>query len=153
MDLPEITLDYDGINVYGDEVSTNIKGVAVALEAMGVLPAGANALVPSVVVSRPGYMESDLTNYNAESLKADWGLYFRPFANDFEIQYVGKYGTGNTIYQGTNRYNIKNFMQQQHKIEVRNDNFFVRGYVVSDDAGDSYDMVFTGININRAWKA
>ncbi|MBT5920715.1 MAG: TonB-dependent receptor, partial [Flavobacteriaceae bacterium] len=146
-------LDYDGINVYGDEVSTNIKGVAVALEAMGVLPAGANALVPSVVVSRPGYMESDLTNYNAESLKADWGLYFRPFANDFEIQYVGKYGTGNTIYQGTNRYNIKNFMQQQHKIEVRNDNFFVRGYVVADDAGDSYDMVFTGININRAWKA
>ena len=145
-------LDYDGINVYGDGVSTNIKGVAVALEAMGILPAGANALVPSVVVSRPGYMESDLTNYNAESLKADWGLYFRPFANDFEIQYVGKYGTGNTIYQGTNRYNIKNFMQQQHKIEVRNDNFFVRGYVVADDAGDSYDMVFTGININRAWK-
>lgn len=145
-------LDYDGINVYGDEVATNIKGVAVALVGMGVLPAGADALVPSVVVSRPGYMESDLTNYNAESLKADWGLYFRPFANDFEIQYVGKYGTGNTIYQGTNRYNIKNFMQQQHKIEVRNDNFFVRGYVVSDDAGDSYDMVFTGININRAWK-
>ncbi|MDP4719277.1 MAG: TonB-dependent receptor, partial [Flavobacteriaceae bacterium] len=145
-------LDYDGINVYGDEVATNIKGVAVALEGLGVLPAGANALVPSVVVSRPGYMESDLTNYNAESLKADWGLYFRPFANDFEIQYVGKYGTGNTIFQGTNRYNIKNFMQQQHKIEVRNDNFFVRGYVVADDAGDSYDMVFTGININRAWK-
>ena len=145
-------LDYDGINVYGDEVSTNIKGVAVALVGMGILPAGADALVPSVVVSRPGYMESDLTNYNAESLKADWGLYFRPFANDFEIQYVGKYGTGNTIYQGTNRYNIKNFMQQQHKIEVRNDNFFVRGYVVADDAGDSYDMVFTGININRAWK-
>jgi len=145
-------LDYDGINVYGDEVATNIKGVAVALEGLGVLPAGANALVPSVVVSRPGYMESDLTNYNAESLKADWGLFFRPFANDFEIAYVGKYGTGNTIYQGTNRYNIKNFMQQQHKIEVRNDNFFVRGYVVADDAGDSYDMVFTGININRAWK-
>lgn len=145
-------LDYDGINVYGDEVSTNIKGVAATLVGMGVLPAGADALVPSVVVSRPGYMESDLTNYNAESLKADWGLYFRPFANDFEIQYVGKYGTGNTIYQGTNRYNIKNFMQQQHKIEVRNDNFFVRGYVVLDDGGDSYDMVFTGININRAWK-
>ncbi|MCI4642130.1 MAG: TonB-dependent receptor [Flavobacteriaceae bacterium] len=145
-------LDYDGVNVYGDEVATNIKEVAVALEGMGILPSGANALVPSVVVSRPGYMESDLTNYNAESLKADWGLYYRPFANDFEVAYVGKYGTGNTIYQGTNRYNIKNFMQQQHKIEVRNDNFFVRGYVVSDDAGDSYDMVFTGININRAWK-
>ena len=145
-------LNYNGINVYGDEVSTNIKSVAVTLEGLGVLPAGANALVPSVNVSRTGYNERDLTNYNAESIKADWGLYYRPNGDDLEIQYVGKVGTGSTIYQGTNRYNISNFFQQQHKLEVRNDNFFVRGYVVADKAGDSYDMVFTGININRAWK-
>lgn len=144
--------NYNGINVYGDEVSTNIKQVGVALEGLGVLPAGASTLLPDVNVSRTGYNERHLTNYNAESIKADWGLYYRPFENDFEISYVGKIGTGNTIYQGTNRYNIKNFFQQQHKFEVRNDNFFARGYVVSDSAGDSYDMVFTGININRAWK-
>jgi outer membrane receptor protein involved in Fe transport len=151
--------NYNGINVYGDEVSTNIKGVGEILEntidpvtGQPILPAGASALLPSVDVSRTGYNERHLTNYNAESIKADWGLYYRPFENDFEISYVGKVGTGNTIYQGTNRYNIKNFFQQQHKLELRNDNFFVRGYVVSDSAGDSYDMVFTGININRAWK-
>ena len=148
----DTNLNYNGINVYGDEVSTNLKGVAVTLEGLGVLPSGANALVPSVNVSRTGYNERYLTNYNAESVKADWGLYFRPWENDFEIQYVGKVGTGSTIYQGTNRYNIKNFFQQQHKLEVRNDNFFLRGYVVADNAGDSYDMVFSGININRAWK-
>ena len=145
-------LNYNGINVYGDEVSTGIKEVAVALEALGILPAGANALVPNVAVSRTGYNERDLTNYNAESIKADWGLYYRPFENDFEISYVGKVGTGSTIFQGINRYAINNFFQEQHKLEVKNDNFFVRGYVVSDNAGDSYDMVFTGININRAWK-
>ena len=145
-------LNYNGINVYGDEVSTGIKEVAVALEALGVLPAGANTLVPNVAVSRTGYNERDLTNYNAESIKADWGLYYRPFENDFEISYIGKVGTGSTIYQGINRYAISNFFQEQHKLEVKNDNFYVRGYVVSDDAGDSYDMVFTGININRAWK-
>ena len=151
--------NYNGINVYGDEVFTNIKGVGEILEntidpvtGQPILPAGASALLPSVDVSRTGYNERHLTNYNAESIKADWGLYYRPFENDFEISYVGKVGTGNTIYQGTNRYNIKNFFQQQHKLELRNDNFFVRGYVVSDNAGDSYDMVFTGININRAWK-
>ena len=148
----ESNLNYNGINVYGDEVSTDIKSVAVTLEGLGVLPAGANALVPSVNVSRTGYNERELTNYNAESLKADWGIYYRPWGDDFEIQYVGKMGTGSTIYQGTNRYNIDNFKQNQHKIEVKNDNFFLRGYVVSDDAGDSYDMVFTGVNINRAWK-
>ena len=145
-------LNYNGINVYGDEVSTGIKEVAVALEALDVLPAGANALVPNVAVSRTGYNERDLTNYNAESVKSDWGLYYRPFEDDFEISYVGKVGTGSTIYQGINRYAINNFFQEQHKLEVKNDNFYARGYVVSDNAGDSYDMVFTGININRAWK-
>ncbi|MHA7841813.1 MAG: TonB-dependent receptor [Winogradskyella sp.] len=150
--LTRANIDYDGINVYGDEVSTNINDVAQTLESLGLAPSGASALVPSVNVSRTGYNERDLTNYNAESIKADWGLYFRPWENDFEIQYVGKVGSGNTIYQGANRYNIKNFFLQQHKLEIRNDNFFVRGYVTEDKAGDSYDMVFTGININRAWK-
>ena len=154
----ETNRNYNGVNVYGDIVSQNIKDVALILEStpdgMGgtILPAGANALVPSERVSRIGYQESDLTDYNAESIKADWGLYYRPFEDDFEISYVGKYGTGTTIYQGLNRYNIDNFSQQQHKLEVRNDNFFVRGYVVSDKAGDSYDMVFTGINILNAAK-
>ncbi len=146
-------LNYDGINVYGDEVSADIKDVAVTLEGLGILPAGANALVPSQEVSRTGYNERDLTNYTARSIKSDWGLYYRPIeGKSLELSYVGKIGTGNTIYQGTNRYNIARFFQEQHKLEIRNDNFFVRGYVVADKAGDSYDMVFTGININRAWK-
>ena len=144
--------NYNGINVYGDEVATNIKQVGVALEGLGVLPPGASNLLPDINVSRTGYNEEYLTNYNAESVKADWGLYYRPFTNDFEISYLGKVGTGATLFQATNRYNIKNFLQQQHKIEVRNDNFFARAYLVSDDAGDSYGMVFTGININRSWK-
>lgn len=144
--------NYNGINVYGDEVATNIRQVGVALEGIGVLPPGTSNLLPDINVSRTGYNEEYLTNYNAESVKADWGLYYRPFKNDFEMSYVGKVGTGTTLFQATNRYNIKNFIQQQHKIEVRNDNFFARAYLVSDDAGDSYDMVFTGININRSWK-
>lgn len=137
-------LDYDGINVYGDEVSVNIRSEA---------PASVKGIIPDVVVSRTGYNESDLTDYNAQSIKSDWGLYYRPWENDFEISYVGKVGSGSTIYQGTNRYNIDNFFQEQHKLEIRNDNFFLRTYVVTDKAGDSYDMVFTGININRAWKS
>lgn len=135
------SVGYDGYNIYGDEVSTNIR----AASGLGI--------IPDVVVSRTGYEERDLTDYNAESIKADWGLYYRPWGNDFEIQYVGKIGKGNTIYQGTNRYYIDNFTQLQNKIEIKNNNFFLRGYLVSDKAGDSYDMVFTGININRAWKS
>jgi hypothetical protein len=28
----------------------------------------------------------------------------------------------------------------------------VRGYTTTEDGGNSYDMLFTGININRVWK-
>ena len=146
--------NHDGINIYGDEVATNIKGVAQAMEAGGLLPAGASALVPSTVVSRTGYREVALTDHVARSKKADWGLYWRPDGTDaLEIQYVGKYGTGETVYQGTNRYAIENFIMTQHKLEVKSPNFFVRTYVNEDNAGDSYDMNFTAININRSWKS
>jgi len=135
-------INYDGLNVYGDIVSTNIRAAS-----------GGLGIIPNVSVSRTGYDEGDLTDYNAESIKADWGLYYRPFEDDFEISYVGKAGTGTTIYQGSNRYSIRGFFQEQHKIEVKNNNFFLRGYVVADKAGDSYDMVATAIQINRAWKS
>lgn len=135
-------VNYNGINVYGDIVFTNIRAAA-----------GGVGIIPNVNVSRTGYNESDLTDYNAESVKADWGLYYRPFENDFEISYVGKVGTGSTIYQGTNRYSINGFFQEQHKFEIKNKNFFLRGYVVGDKAGESYDMEATAIQINRAWKS
>ncbi|PIZ07512.1 MAG: hypothetical protein COY56_08770, partial [Flavobacteriaceae bacterium CG_4_10_14_0_8_um_filter_34_31] len=144
--------NYDGLNVYGDEVFTNIKGVGQALADAGLIPGGAVNLLPSENVSRTGYNERDLTNYNAESVKFDAALHYRPFANDFEISYLGKIGVGSTIYQGANRYSIKNFFLQQHKLEIKNDNFFLRGYITDESAGDSYDTRFTAININRAWK-
>jgi len=151
--LTRADYDHDGINIYGDEVATDINGVAQFLSAVGLIPAGADALVPSQTVSRTGYREVDLTDHVAESKKADWGIYYRPFENNFEISYVGKWGTGQTVYQGTNRYGIENFTMSQHKLEVKDDNFFVRTYVTEDNAGDSYDMNFTAININRSWKS
>lgn len=145
--------NYDGLNIYGDEVSTNIRGVGQALANMGVIPGGAVNLLPNESVSRTGYHERDLTDYNAESVKFDAALHYRPWGNDFEISYLGKIGVGSTIYQGANRYAIKNFFLQQHKLEIKNDNFFIRGYITDESAGDSYDTRFTAININRRWKS
>ena len=151
--------NYNGINVYGDERAANLQGIALSMENtinpetdLPFLPPGTSALFPSVDVTRTGYNEQDLTDYNAESIKGDWGLYFRPFEDDLEISYVGKVGSGTTLFQGINRYNIKNFLQEQHKIEIKNDNFFARLYKVSDDAGDSYDMYKSGLLLNEAWK-
>lgn len=145
--------NYDGLNIYGDEVSTNIRVVGQRLAALGRIPEEAVALLPNEAVSRTGYAEESLTDYEAKSVKFDAALHFRPFADDFEISYLGKAGFGSTIYQGGNRYAIKDFFLQQHKLEVQNNNFFVRGYITDEDAGDSYDIRFTGINVNRRWKS
>ena len=146
-------INYDGLNVYGDEVSTNINGVAQALIGLGILPSGSDALVPSVNVSRTGYDERDLMTYNARSVKFAGALHYRPFGDDrLEVIWNSKIGRGNTIYQGLNRYNINNFFLEQHRLEFRGKNFFLRGYLTSEDAGDSYDTRFAAININRRWK-
>ena len=147
---------FDRLNVYGDEVKLsetpfgNLKGVGQYLESVGAIPAGASAYLPEDDVSRTGYKERDLTDYVAESAKVDIAFHYKPFEDDLEIIYNAKFGKGNTIYQGANRYNIKNFFMQQHKIEVKNDDFFVRAYMTDEDAGDSYDMRFAGINMNKA---
>ncbi|WP_438425971.1 TonB-dependent receptor [Aquimarina macrocephali] len=144
--------NYDGLNIYGDDFGINIRGVGEALVNRGILPAGAENLLPDESVSRTGYDEQDLNANKAESIKFDAALHYRPFANDFEVIYNGKIGRGTTIYQGANRYSIRNFFLQQHKLEFKNNNFFVRGYLTDESAGDSYDIRFTGININRKWK-
>ena len=129
---------YDGINVYGDEVSTVI---------------GAPTL-PSDKISRTGYNEVDLTDNRVSNTKIDLSLHVRPFGDErLEVIVQSKFGYGNTVYQGANRYYLNNFFMQQHKIEFKGKNFFVRGYTTTEDGGQSYDMLFTGININRKWKS
>ena len=129
---------YDGINVYGDEVST-------------VIPA---PTLPSEKVSRTGYNETDLTDNKASNTKIDFSLHYRPLGDEnLEVIWQSKFGYGNAVYQGANRYYLNNFFMQQHKLEVKGKNFFVRGYTTTEDGGQSYDMLFTGININRQWKS
>ena len=147
---------HDALHVYGDEVSIDsgtpfgtLKGFGQYLESVGALTPGLSNFLPEVDVARTGYKESDLTDYKGKSGKADFSLNYKPFGNDIEVVWRSKIGFGNTIYQGANRYQLKDFRIQQHKLEIRGDNFFVRGYSTSEVAGNSYDMRFTGINMNK----
>lgn len=145
-------VNYDGLNVYGDEASGNLRGVGTALANMGLIPAGAVNLLPNYNVSRTGYFEQDMSDNKIENVKADFSLHFKPWVNDFEIILQSKVGTGNTIYQGANRYYLKNFFMNQNKLEVKGKNFFVRGYMTDENAGDSYDMRFAALAVNNRWK-
>ena len=145
--------NYNGMNVYGDEASTNIRSVGQTLAGLGLIPASAVNLLPNENVSRTGYNEVDLTDNVVRNAKIDFSLHARPFGNEnFEIIWQSKFGFGNSVYQGANRYYLNGFEMQQHKLELTGKNFFIRGYVTSEDGGNSYDMLFTGLNINKAWK-
>lgn len=125
--------NYNGMNVYGDEASTFINNVGQ--------------------VSRTGYAEKYLTDNNIHAIKADFAAHIKPWADDKEIILQYKIGMGNTIYQGASKYMLKNFIMQQTRAEFKGKNFFVRGYMSTEDAGDSYDMQFAALNINRAAKS
>jgi outer membrane receptor protein involved in Fe transport len=129
----EINQNYDGLNIYGDEVTTFISNVGQ--------------------VSRTGYREKDLNDNKVNSVKADFSMHFKPWANDTEIILQYKLGLGNTIYQGANRYALNDFFMSQTKIEVKGKNFFARAYQSSEDAGNSYDMRFAGWNVQRLAKS
>ena len=149
--------NYDGINVYGDEATTNIRNVAAGMRDAGAITPAQytvfNSILPNYNVSRTGYNETDLTDNKVKNAKIDFSLHFKPWANDTEIIWQSKFGFGNTVYQGANRYYLNGFFMQQHKLEVKGKNFFVRGYFTTEDGGNSYDMLFTGLNINRMWKS
>ena len=135
---------YDGINVYGDEIVT-------------VLPinSATGGLLDDIRVSRTGYAEKDLTDYEAKSLKADMAFHYRPSGQPGKLEFIwnSRFGTGTTLYQGANRYVLDDILIHQHKLEIKNKNWFIRGYYTGEDAGNSYDTKFTAWNINRKWRS
>lgn len=107
-----------------------------------------NAFPGTINVKAPGYMEREVADTDAYSGKATAALHYR-FKNNIEASYTYKFGIGKGVYQGSNRYSINNILFQQHKLEVSGRNWKVRAYTTLQDAGDSYDAVFTAINISK----
>jgi iron complex outermembrane receptor protein len=107
-----------------------------------------NAYPGTINVRAPGYRESDLADYNTFSAKATAGLYYR-FKHGIEASLTYKFGLGTAIYQASNRYSINNILFQQVKGEIKGRNWSLKAYSTFEDAGDSYDIVFTGINISK----
>jgi len=158
---PGISPDFDGMNLYGDETritvpinSTFASAIeSGALASLGIpadatLAAGFRTL-ENPVVTRTGMREEDLIDdFEARSIKLDGALHYR-LNDNLEAIYNYRYGTGSTIYQGAEKYAIRGFSQQFHKVELKSDNFFVRAYATLSNAGDSYNMSALGAFVNE----
>ena len=132
---------YDAINRYGDEdTDGNINNLT------GFTPEYVD--FPGLgKYHRTGYMEKDIVDYNTRNFKAQSSLHYM-ITPKIELIYGTNYSIGTTVYQGDNRFSLKNIQFWQNKIEIiQKDKFFIRAYRTSEDAGDSYDAVFTALRL------
>ncbi|MEJ7768468.1 MAG: TonB-dependent receptor [Chitinophagaceae bacterium] len=102
-------------------------------------------------VSRTGYEEKTLVDYNTFNVKLTGGLFYK-IRDDVEASLLAYWGTGTTVYTGADRYSIKNLKMGQYKVEVKGRNWFLRGYTVQENSGDAYTATTAALFVNRAWR-
>jgi len=141
----------DKIHAFGDEVSVNLALVGLSSSfVQGITQAGLGGYLndlPNMVVSRTPYEERHLVDYGAKNFKANIGLHYR-ITDKMELLYNLNFGSGTSIYTGAQRYSLRNFNIQQHKLELKGDNFFLRGYTTIENSGESYIADLAGVLIN-----
>ncbi len=147
--------NYDGINVYGDETTVDMRAFFSQIAAS--LPGAANFIAANGLlttpqnVSRTGYTEKELINPNTVNFKLGGSLHYK-INNNTEAILAAYWGTGNTIYTGSDRYSLKDFKMGQYKLEVNNKNWAFRAYTTQENAGESYNMTATTRLFNESWK-
>ncbi|WP_083750268.1 TonB-dependent receptor [Rhodohalobacter halophilus] len=122
---------YNGVNVYGDESFTYLP---VAVDRDGV-PDG--SYLP---VTRNGYNENELVDYDVETRKAAGSIHFKP-THSSEFKLEGRYGYTNTLYTDDSRIRLEGFEIFQLTTELRSEYLYTRAYTTWQQSGDSYDVV------------
>ncbi len=148
--------NYDGINVYGDETTAEIR--SAVLNAIGATAAPflknfidtLNGGRP-INVSRTGYTEKEVTNPNTVNFKLSGSLHYK-ITPHTEAVFAAYWGTGNTVYTGSERYSLKDFKMGQYKLELINRYWSLRAYTTQENAGESYNTTVATRLFNESWK-
>jgi len=134
---------WDAVNIYGDEYQSGNDYTTVPLTAnTGGLG----------IFHRTGYREIDLVDYDTRNYKANASFHLKTRPSQTyespEIIFTSSFGGGTTVYQGDNRFSLKGITFFQNKLEYRKLNkFFIRAYMTTTTAGDSYDPYFTALKL------
>lgn len=132
-------VSYDGVNVYGDELYSQIFET-------DFLHNEDRTFLLNRLLRRKGYLESDLIDdFKTHNLKFSGSLYFRPFKDEsLEVELTSRLAIGDNMIQGNSRLAQRGYYLGQHKLEFKGNNFFLRGYFTENDAGKTYDLERTG---------
>jgi iron complex outermembrane receptor protein len=139
---------FDAVNIYGDEFSSPLDyGGDNSVNARGL-----------GTLFRTGYREVDLVDYNTDNLKVSlsghWRLQPDKTYESPELIYGFNMGRGTTVYQGDNRFSLRDIEFYQHKVELRKKgDWFLRAYRTSEDAGNSYDPYATALKMQDSLRS
>ena len=110
-----------------------------------------SGLITNQMVSRTGYREQEVVDNNTINFKISGGLYYK-LTPGVEVSLVGNWGTGNTVYTGSDRYSLKDLKLGQYKLEFKHKDWFARAYTTQENAGESYNATITTRLYNEKWK-
>lgn len=148
--------NYDGVNVYGDETTIDIRSNVLNPIAATAAPFLKNFIDTlnggrAINVSRTGYTEKEVVDPTTLNFKMSGSLHYK-ISENTEAVIAGYWGTGNTVYTGSERYSIKDFRMGQYKIELNNKRWNFRAYTTQENAGQSYNMTVATRLFNESWK-
>ena len=159
---------YDGVNVYGDDIivpvnlaeiapdvaaglAENVAGLDPGTPEFDMYVDSVSALFPNQVISRTGWKEKDLVDYNTRNLRIQGSLNYR-FSEKYELIIAGGYGNGTAVYTAQNRFSLSNFSTYMARMELKSPEGYIRLWTTGENAGDTYDAGTTGLLMNEEWK-
>jgi len=128
---------FDPVNGYGNE-SSNRRRITLAGR--------------QYQVSRTGYDEKDMTDYDIKNIKADIGLHYK-LSDKTVLSYTYRIADINNVYQRANRFALKDYVLQQHAVELKNDIFQARAFITTENTGKSYNLRSAAENQDRRFKS
>lgn len=151
--------NYDGINVYGDEAPEQLPPFKTVLNTIGNAVPFLKDYITTITadmpagmkISRTGYTENEVADPTTKNIKVSGSLNYK-LGKNVEAILEGFWGTGNTVYTGSQRYSLKDLKVGQYKLELVSKNWFLRGYTTQENAGESHNLTVTTQLFNEVWK-
>jgi outer membrane receptor protein involved in Fe transport len=148
--------NYDGVNVYGDETTVDIRSAVLNTIGSSAAPFLKNFInnlnggLP-INVSRTGYNENEIIDHNTYNYKLSGALHYK-ITPSVEAILSGYWGTANTVYTGSERYSLRALKMGQYKLELNHKNWMIRGYTTQENSGESFNATVTTRLFNENWK-
>ena len=134
--LPRNAPNFDALNIYGDELQ---------------IPVDTSGTGRFMNINRTGLPESALYDYEIDNLKLSMAMHYR-INRTTELIYDGRLAVFDGFQRTASFYPTLNSLYHLHKLELNNENFYIRTYYSRQGQGTSYDITTAANFIQESLK-